>query len=72
MPPEGGYLAWLDCRQLNLEDEPVDVFLDRGRVALGRGPDVGAPGNGHVRITMGTSAPILRAIVKRMASAVAH
>lgn len=70
VPPEGGYLAWLDCRELNLEEEPVDVFFDRGRVALGRGPDFGSGGNGHVRVTMGTSEPILRAIVERMASAI--
>ncbi len=70
-PPQGTYLAWLDCRGLGLEDEPVDVFRERGRVALGPGPKFGAHGTGHVRVTMGTSAGILRTIVERMRSAVA-
>jgi cystathionine beta-lyase len=70
VPPEGGYVAWLDCRDLNLADEPVDVFLRHGRVALGRGPDFGATGRGHVRITMATSRDILHDIVQRMRAAV--
>ncbi len=69
-PPQGTYLAWLDCRGLGLEDEPVDVFRERGRVALGPGPRFGALGIGRVRVTMGTSAGILRTIVERMRSAV--
>jgi cysteine-S-conjugate beta-lyase len=69
-PPQGTYLAWLDCRGLWLEDEPVDVFRERGRVALGPGPKFGAQGIGWVRVTMGTSAGILRTIVERMRSAV--
>ncbi len=70
-PPQGTYLAWLDCRGLGLEDEPVDVFRERGRVALGPGPKFGAQGAGHVRVTMATSAGILRTIVERMRAAVA-
>jgi len=69
--PEGTYLAWLDCIGLGLKDEPVDVFRELGRVALGPGPKFGAHGTGHVRVTMGTSAGILRTIVERMRSAVA-
>ncbi|MGI8826357.1 MAG: MalY/PatB family protein [Chloroflexota bacterium] len=71
VPPQGGYLAWVDCRDLGLDEEPVDVFLERGRVALGRGPDFGAAGVGHVRITMATSDEILCEIVERMRTAVA-
>ena len=68
-PPAAGYLAWLDCRELALSDEPVDVFLERGRVALGPGLKFGASGAGHVRITFATTEPILRDIVARMAAA---
>lgn len=70
VPPEGGYLAWVDCRELGLAGEPADVFLERGRVALGPGPAFGPPGAGHVRITMATSAEILEEIVERMRAAV--
>jgi cystathionine beta-lyase len=70
VPPQGTYLAWLDCRELNLTGEPADIFLDRGRVALGRGSEFGATGMGHVRITLGTSSDILCEIVARMRAAV--
>lgn len=72
VPPQAGYLAWIDCRELGLDQEPVDVFLERGRVALGRGPDFGSPGIGHVRITTATSAAILREIVERMGVAIGY
>ena len=49
---------------------PAEVFLDRGRVALGRGLNFGAPGDGFVRVTIGTSSALLAAIVDRMAAAV--
>jgi cystathionine beta-lyase len=68
-PPSGTYLAWLDCRGLTLPQEPVDFFLEHGRVALGPGPKFGVQGTGFVRITMATSAAILQEIVERMARA---
>jgi cysteine-S-conjugate beta-lyase len=69
VPPEASYLAWVDCAPLDLGPEPAAVFLDRGRVALGRGLDFGAPGDGFVRVTIGTSSALLSAIVDRMAAA---
>lgn len=71
-PPAAGYLAWIDCRDLGLAGEPVDVFLERGRLALGPGPDFGEVGRGHVRITLATGPPILDEIVSRMAAAAAN
>ena len=70
VPPEASYLAWVDCARLGLGPEPADVFLRRGRVALGRGLDFGAPGDGFVRVTIGTSSALLADIVDRMAAAV--
>ena len=40
IPPQAGYLAWLDCRELGLGDDPAEAFLERGRVALSPGPDL--------------------------------
>ena len=60
----------MDCARLGLGPEPAAVFLDRGRVALGRGLNFGAPGDGYVRVTIGTSSALLADIVDRMASAV--
>jgi cystathionine beta-lyase len=42
--PDATYLAWLDCRRLELGDDPAAAFLARGRVALSPGPDLRAPG----------------------------
>jgi cysteine-S-conjugate beta-lyase len=69
VPPEASYLAWVDCARLGLGPEPAEVFLRRGRVALGRGLDFGAPGDGFVRVTIGTSSALLAEIVDRMAAA---
>jgi cysteine-S-conjugate beta-lyase len=69
-PPEASYLAWVDVSRLDLGPDPAQVFLDRGRVALGDGLRFGAPGAGHVRVTIGTSSALLAGIVDRMAAAV--
>ena len=66
--PVAGYLAWLDCRETGLGDDPAQVFLDRGQVALHHGPEFGSPGKGFARINFGCSAQTLREAVRRMAS----
>ncbi|WP_163509896.1 MalY/PatB family protein [Fodinicola acaciae] len=66
-PPAATYLAWLDCRELDLGDDPAAVFLDRGRVALNSGPDFGTGGAGHVRLNLATSPEIVTEAVRRIA-----
>ncbi len=70
-PPQAGYLAWLDCRALGLGDDPAEVFLERGRVALTPGPPFGEQGRGFARLNFGTSSALLEEAVRRMAAAVA-
>jgi cystathionine beta-lyase len=70
VPPEGTYLAWLDCRQLGLEGPAGSFFLERAGVALVDGPECGAPGAGHVRLNFATPRPVLATMVERMAAAV--
>jgi cystathionine beta-lyase len=70
VPPQAGYLAWLDCRELGLGDDPAELFLDRGRVALSPGPTFGEPGRGFARLNFGTSRELVEEAVRRMASAV--
>ncbi|CAM5661559.1 aminotransferase class I/II-fold pyridoxal phosphate-dependent enzyme [Streptomyces violaceorubidus] len=65
---EATYLAWLDCRALGLGDDPAEVFLDRGRVALSSGLPFGSGGAGHVRLNLATSPQVLTEAVRRMAS----
>jgi cystathionine beta-lyase len=69
VPPEAGYLAWLDCRALSLGDDPAEAFLERGRVALSPGPIFGEQGRGFARLNFGTSGAILAEAVERMAAA---
>jgi cystathionine beta-lyase len=83
-PPQGTYLAWLDCRALGIPDEPVPesergqvltiggpaaVFLERGRVALSAGRAFGTGGTGHARLNFATSPEVLTEGVRRMAAA---
>jgi cystathionine beta-lyase len=68
-PGEATYLAWLDCRALDLGDDPADVFLRRGRVALNSGLPFGTGGAGHVRLNLATSPEIIEEGVRRMAAA---
>lgn len=70
-PPEATYLAWLDCRELDLGEDPAAVFRERGRVALGSGPRYGADaGRGFVRLNLATSPAIVEEAVSRMTAAV--
>jgi cysteine-S-conjugate beta-lyase len=69
-PGEGTYLAWLDCRELGLGDDPAVVFLERGRVALTGGVEFGPGGAGHARFNLATSPELIREAVRRMAAAV--
>lgn len=79
LPPEGTYLAWLDCRTLGLDEGgsdgpgivtdlagPARAFLDQSRVALSSGHAFGTGGAGHVRLNLATSASILTEAVTRM------
>ncbi len=69
-PPEATYLAWIDCRDLGLGDDPAKVFLDVGRVGLSGGLPFGEGGEGHVRFNIATSPAIVTEAVERMAAAV--
>ena len=69
-PAQATFLAWLDCRPLNLHADPATVFLDRGRVALNSGRPFGAGGPGFARLNLATSPEVLTEAVRRMARAV--
>ncbi|HXY43809.1 MAG TPA: aminotransferase class I/II-fold pyridoxal phosphate-dependent enzyme [Acidimicrobiales bacterium] len=69
VPPEASFLAWLDCRELGMGDDPAAGFLERGRVALSPGPGFGSQGRGWARLNIGTSPQLIEEAVDRMASA---
>jgi cystathionine beta-lyase len=69
--PQATYLAWLDCRRLDLQNgaTPQQHFLEHAKVALSEGADFGPPGQGHVRLNFATSAEILEEILNRLGGA---
>lgn len=70
-PGRATYLAWLDCRELGLGDNPSATFLERGRVALNPGTDFGSEGAGFVRLNLATTADNIEEAVRRMRLATA-
>lgn len=69
LPQPGTYLSWLDCRKLELGNDPAAVFLKRGKVAVNSGLPFGTGGAGHVRLNYATSPEILAEAVERMGRA---
>jgi cysteine-S-conjugate beta-lyase len=67
--PQASFLAWLDCRALGLGDDPATAFLDKGQIAVSRGPAFGSQGSGFVRLNIGTSPKLIAEAVRRMALA---
>jgi cystathionine beta-lyase len=66
VPPEGTYLAWLDCRELGLP-APAESFRERAGVAVVDGAECGEAGRGHIRFNFATPLPVLREAITRMA-----
>lgn len=67
--PESTFLAWLDCRALELPGDPQAFFHRRARVVLTDGRHCGQGGEGFVRLTFATPRPLLETMVLEMARA---
>ncbi len=67
--PEATYLAWLDCRALDLPGGPYEFFLKNARVALNDGKTFGQPGEGFVRLNFGCPRATLQEALERMRAA---
>ena len=67
--PEATYLAWVDCRNLQLAIDPARFFLERGKVAFSPGPNFGDGYPSYLRINFATSATLVDEAVDRMAVA---
>ncbi|WP_240614946.1 MalY/PatB family protein [Arthrobacter ruber] len=79
-PPEGTYLAWLNCSYLDSGPHhatkdlavvsdlagPAKLFLDQAKVALSSGHVFGRGGHQHVRLNFATHPAILTEAVTRM------
>ncbi len=69
-PGEATYLAWLDCRALEVEGGPHQAFRRAG-VETTPGQAFGPGGDGFVRANLATSGSVLTTLVQRMSSAAA-
>jgi cystathionine beta-lyase len=69
--PEATYLAWLDCRELNLDPSPHKFFLEKAQVALNDGTEFGAGGEGFVRLNFGCPRKTLEEALDKMKQACA-
>ncbi|HUP37078.1 MAG TPA: MalY/PatB family protein [Candidatus Limnocylindria bacterium] len=71
-PPEGTYLAWLDCRgAAAAAADPFTFFLERAKVACNDGALFGRGGQGFVRLNFGSPRSILTEGLERMRRALA-
>jgi cystathionine beta-lyase len=68
-PPDGTYLAWLDCTAMDLPGSPGALVTDRGRVTVVDGPAFGDGGPGAFRFNFATPQPILAEMVEHIAAA---
>jgi cystathionine beta-lyase len=66
---EGTYLAWLDCRKLNLSSEELgDLFLKKAGVWLHNGATFGKGGEGFVRMNIACPTSVLEEAIERIKS----
>ena len=68
--PEGTFLAWLDCRGLNLDVSPFEFFLNEAKVGLNDGKTFGSQGEGFVRLNFGCPRALLEEGLERMRKAI--
>lgn len=64
--PEGTYLAWLDCSNLQLPGPAGKFFHDRAKIAFSAGEGFSPGAENFVRFNFATSPEILDEIVERM------
>ncbi len=66
LPPDAGFLAWVDLSAMGWGDDPARRILTDAKVALHFGPAFGEQGRGFVRINMGCDPDLLREAVARI------
>ena len=67
--PEGTYLAWLDFRAWELDDDLYPFLLEEAKVGLNDGPAYGTGGEGFARLNFATSRGIVEEALTRIRDA---
>ena len=69
--PEGTYLAWIDCKELNMNDKDLrQFFITKAKVGINSGTDFGSGGEGFMRINFGCPKSILEEGLTRIETAI--
>lgn len=68
--PQATFLAWLDCRELGIEGNLQEFFIEHAKVCLNDGPTFGKTGEGFVRLNFGTTQARLEQAIDQMAEAI--
>ncbi|MCF8335723.1 MAG: PatB family C-S lyase [Bacteroidales bacterium] len=69
--PEGTYLAWLDCRELPVENDRLNRFMvERAGVGMNEGSAFGENGTGFQRLNFGCPRKTLRTALENIEQAV--
>lgn len=65
--PEGTYLAWVDCRELGLNEEELkDFFINKAKVGIYMGSTFGEEGKGFIRVNLGTARENIKIALDRI------
>lgn len=68
--PEGTYLLWLDCRELNLDVKGLkDLMFNQAKVAFSEGSVFGTEGEGWLRINLACPRSIVEEALERFVRA---
>ena len=68
--PEGTFLAWLDCRELGVEDDLQEFFMENAKVCMNDGCTFGDAGEGFLRLNFGCTRAVLKQALEKMAEAI--
>ena len=64
---EGTYLAWVNCKQLNLSCESIErLFLKKAGVWLHKGSTFGIGGEGYMRLNLACPQKVLNKAIKQI------
>ena len=68
---EGTFLTWLDCRELNLDDEQLSrFFIDEAKVICSQGLEFGHGGSGYMRMNIACPLDTLKEALDRIKLAI--
>lgn len=68
--PEGTFLAWLDCRELGVEGDLQEFFMENAKVCMNDGCTFGDAGEGFLRLNFGCTRAVLKQALEKMAEAI--